>query len=150
MTSIGSIAVRSTPASTAALVAAITGDGVGEPEQPAAHVLLDLGDDAVLRGEVVLIPDAALTGQFQVVVVGAMLAERASRQTDYAAAGERDADSDHAGAALGVQPGEGPGDRSAPVMAHDDGLVRAVGVDDADDVADQFLDAVGGIQEILR
>ncbi|CKS79807.1 Uncharacterised protein [Mycobacterium tuberculosis] len=128
----------------------LTGNGVGQPEQPAPQVFLDLGDDAVLHGEIVLIPDPSGPGQLQVVVAGTALAERAARQADHAATGKRNADSHHAGASVGVQPGEGPGDRRTPVVAHHESLLRTIGVEDAHDVANQFLDAVGLLHPVFR
>lgn len=84
------------------------------------------------------------------VVAGTALAERAARQADHAATGKRNADSHHAGASVGVQPGEGPGDRRTPVVAHHESLLRTIGVEDAHDVANQFLDAVGLLHPVFR
>ena len=153
ITSIGSMAARSTPAASAALGGgdhAVPRDRVGEPQQPTAQIFFDLGDDAVLCGEVVLVPDLAFAGDLEVVVVRASLAERTARQRDHAAAGERNADADHTRASFGVQPGEGPRDRCAPVVPDHDRLLLAVGVDDAENVAGQFLYAVSRLHAILR
>ncbi len=83
ITSIGSIDCQIDPGGHGGLGGrdhALAGHRVGQAEQPAAHVLLDLGDDAVLGSEVVLVPDLAIPGEFAVVVVGTTLAERAARQ----------------------------------------------------------------------
>mgnify|MGYP003553748557 CR=1 FL=1 len=72
-----------------------------------------------------------------------MLPEGTARKADDAPPGEGNADAHDAGAPVGMQPGERPGDRCAPVVADHHGLLLAIGIDHADDVTDQFFDAIG-------